>query len=867
MNHRFYWILAFIVSGSRSVLFAQIPLLVDQIAEGRSDSWVELSWRIDAGERALESGLIHLAEHIFRSVLENGSELSDGEVPELKMALARCLIAQKRYASAQSQLEDLSVEWQSSRQALYRAICVYGQDLGGTEVFRSALAKVDPKDLSSDDLPWYSLLEGLEAEMDERPSRAIKAFEQAMRQAQSPMLRAHFESLVFQQKLRLGTVDEDLVRQLEANLNQYQGEDTAYSFTREYAVALHQLERNDEAIAILNRELADPKGRYRTAEREQLRLLKAMIQGVESEAGRLTLKELIRNGQNSPAMGVALHLLARSSDSNEDLLSFLNRMIDRPDPHILIGQMLYMRIQLMLSGSGKMSEAVEDAKLLLEHFPGFSEIEGVYRLLAYASLKHDPPRYRAAADFLLQLRDRSESDEKSVELNRLIGDCYFLNKDYANAVGFYKVAWGIDHRPTDLGPLFLRLISAQVRAGEIEDALQSINEAEFRRVIRPMDRWRAEWNVAQTLKAQGDFKQALQRVRTLLKESGSGVPPALDIRLCWLEAYLSLELKELEGLNERIGRLLSRLESLPQGTVAPEEALLLKTEILLLHSRVLIDTGDSEAGIRGLSGLREEFGTTAAAQRAYLIEAAYHGRLGDYSSAESQLRKLAEEYPKSPLAPRALFEVALYLEGRGAEFYSQALISYNNLLERYPSDPLYYVARLKQGNLLRRMNDFAGAQIIYESLINRFPAHEMRYISELSRVDCRLALSGSESENQEDIIADLKRLLDLPNLPPDFQAEAAYKWAFVLLRNDFAEEAKEVFSLSTARFLLDGRQAMKLGASGRYWVARSILELGKILEEEGSPAEARRLYRKIVAYNLPGRNIANARVGRLTNTE
>lgn len=847
-------------------LSAQVPLTADRIAERGEGEQIELNWRIDAGERALESGLANLAETIFRSVLENASELSSEELSELNISLAKSLIAQKRFVAARAQLEATPEKERSSRQKLYLAIAIYGE--GGPRIdkdaFFTVLGDVKVDELPRADLPWHSMLEGLKAELDGKPNLAAKTFERAASQAESPMLRSHFESLAMRHKLLAGEADEALAAELGAKLNKFQGQAAAYPFVREYAVALNRLGRSAEAIGALDRELANTAAGYSIGEREQLRLLKGIILGADSVTGRAALKELIRNGKTRTAMGIALQLLARTPDQDDDFLQFLSVMITRTERHPLLGQMLYLRSQLALKGADMMSVAVEDAETLLEQFPGFSEITSVYRLLAYASLKREPPQYRAAADFLVQLRDQSQNSEELVELNRLIGDCYFLNGDYVNAVDFYEAARSRDLSLTHDGELFLRLISAQVRAGEIEDALQLIDEADFSGNVDRTDRWKAEWNVAQTLQAGGDVERALERVRSLLEETASGVHPALDIRLCWLEAYLSLEVKEVEGLVDRVSRLLSRLDSLPEGALNAEDALLLKTEILLLRGNVLIRAGDANAGMAELSELRNNFAATAAAQRSYLLEASYHGLVGDFSAAQETLTALAESYSESPLAPQALFEAALYCERRGAEFYPQAVVLHNNLAERYPSDSLYYFARLKQGNLLRSMNDFPGAQIVYENLINGYPAHQMRYIAELARADCMLALSGNESDELGDVIAALERLLDLPNLPLDFQTEAAYKWAFALLKSGATEQAKEVLSLSVS---LDGSEAVELGASGRYWLARSMLKLGEMLEEEDSLQEARILYRQMVAYNLPGRNIAISRVDRLINIE
>ena len=126
-----------------------------------------------------------------------------------------------------------------------------------------------------------------------------------------------------------------------------------------------------------------------------------------------------------------------------------------------------------------------------------------------------------------------------------------------------------------------------------------------------------------------------------------------------------------------------------------------------------------------------------------------------------------------------------------------------------------------------------------------------------------LAFAKSAEGQLKDVAMALERMIDLPNLPVDFQAEVGYKWGFALLQRDALKEAQEVFMLMAGRFLLDGENATRLGVTGRYWMSRAMLELGSLLEEAGELAEARRVYRKMVAYNLPGRTIAQSRADRL----
>ena len=868
-----FLLLALSALGPGLWLNGQVPLVSDRIAEVELEDTIEWAWQVAAAERAQAAGLASLAETIYRRLLLREETVNSAQSASLKLGLAKALIAQGRYVAARRQLESVAEDLRDARHGLYWAISIYGK--GGPridfEAFRPALARVDPEELPPGDLAWFSFLEGLDAESRGDLEEAQAAFNEAARLAETDPLRWHFESLALRQEILNGPADELMVPELSARLRSLEGEAAAFPFVREYAVLLHRLGRSAEAVDSIDRELDNNSAGYAMRQREQLRLLKGLISGADSETGRAALKELIRSGESRDLMGIALQLLARAPEGDEDLFEFLKVMISQTEPHPLLGQMYYLRGQLALrfpDDPEMVALAERYARTLLDQFPGLSSVTNVYRLLAFAALNREPPQYRTAADFLIQLRDQTENPADLVILNQLIGDCYFLNGDFTNAVDFYTVARNRQLSPESNPELFMRLVTAQVRSGAVEAAMQLIDEADFAGNISQQNRWRAEWNVAQALQAAGSIERALRRVRLLLEEPGTGsVDALLDIRLRWLEAYLSLEAGSIEGVQERISGLLARLDSLPQGELSEAAFELLLTEIRLLRGNALIRSGDSSAGIAELEVLREQYADTAAAQRSYLIEAAYHGEVEAFEKAQNTLVKLVEENPESHLAPQALYEAALYCERRGVERYRDAIVLHNNLAEEYPDDPLYYYARLKQGNLLRAMNEFADAQTVYENLINRYPAHQLRYLAELSRADCLLALAGNEPGELADAISQLERLLDLPNLPLNFQAEASYKWAFALGRTGRTKKAKEVLSMGIAYLLPEPARADQLGASGRYWLARSMLRLGAILEEEASNEEARRMYRNIILHNLPGRNIAISRIDDLTSED
>jgi hypothetical protein len=848
-------------------VWAEVPLLQERQYADDPAALLALECKSDAADQALQSGLVVVAEDLYRELLAV-SPIAEVSAAEVRVSLAAALIAQQRFEAAGAVLEEIPAVERSDVFYLYRAVGAYG-DGANVDVahLNAALERVSVDRLSSVHRPWFYLLQGLSAELGGQAALATAAFEQALAVTSTEAQQAFFASLILRQEMLKSPADESLAAEIRVQLERLQGTAAAYPYAREYAILLYSMGRVEEALAVLDRELANARAGYGSREREQLFLLKGMLLGGDSAEGRAALRELVRSGQSREVMAIALQLLVRYAREPAELAAFLNEMIARSEPHLLLGQMYYVRSQIALANdqADAIALAEADAQLLLEQFPGLSEITNVYRLLAYAALQRSPPQYRTAADILIQLRDQASDPTQLQALNRWIGDCYFLNEDYRNAVDFYQAARGALEGD---GSLFLRLITAELRNGQIDAALQHLDEATFAGRVSLVDRWRAEWNVAQALQATGALQQALQRVRVLLKNDSQGaVPTALDLRLRWLEARLSLVAEEVDGLGGRVNGLLLRIESLPEGTFSPAEAHLLWTEVLLLQADVLIRSGDSTAGLKVLTRLRNEFTQSAAAERSYLTEANYLAGISDFEAAQAALVQLASIYPNSELAPQALYEAALYCERRGAEYFADAFGVYHDLIKRYALDPLCFFARLKRGDLLRQMNDFAGAQIIYEDLINTFPGHPRRYLAELSRADCMLALAQADGAQLSDVALALERLVDMPGLPVDFQVEAGYKWAFALMQRDARSQAQTVLTLVLGRFLLDGDAATRLGPTGRYWMSRALLDLGGLLEQGGELAEARRLYRKMVAYNLPGRHLAQSRVKRLPIVE
>lgn len=848
---------------SVSAVHGQAPLTSEQANDLSTEQRLLLEWKEDAADRLLKSGLSGLAEDLYRDLLQL-PELGLQETVKLQLQLAKALIAQRQFMTARAVLEGIPADSKTTAYHLYMAISAYGNGRKvDTALLKSSLGKVEETELAPEDIAWFYLLKGLAAEISGKSQAVATAFEQARAAALSETQRAFFDGLILREELLRAPPSESLIKNISNRWMRLSGTAEAYPFVRQYAVILYNQRKVEEAVEVINQELAAVGSGYDNRQREQLLLLKGVLYGVNTLSGRDTLRALLREGSNREVMATALQLLANASDpaSKAELADFLNVLIAQDNPHPLLGQLYYLRSQLALE-RGETSVAEADAKLLLEQFPGLSTITNVYRLLAYAALQRKPPQYRSAADFLIQMRDQAEFPEDRRRINRLIGDCYFLNADYLNAVDFYQSAQNKNGDIEQNRALFLPLVTAAARSGQIDLALKQIDEADFEASIPIADQWQAEWNVALALQANGQLEAALARVRSLLSNPDNrSVPTSLDLRLRWLEVRLALLLGESAGLKSRVDALFRRIESIPEGALEQSELELLRTEVLLLKADFLIRTGESTAGIELLELLRTDFAESSAAEHSYLIEANYHASAGDFKAAQETLLNLATVYESSSLAPQALYEAGIYCERLGPDQFPRAVRIFDDLTERFPGNPLYFFARLRQGDLLRQMNDFAGAQIIYENLIHSFPEHPRRYLAELSRAECMLALAKEDASQLQNAAMKLERLIDIKNLPVDFQIEVGFKWGFALQQSGARKRAQEAFSLIYSRFLLDDET--QIGVTGRYWMSRLLLELGSCLEADGELVEARRIYRKMVAYNLPGRNLAQSRANRL----
>jgi TolA-binding protein len=408
-------------------------------------------------------------------------------------------------------------------------------------------------------------------------------------------------------------------------------------------------------------------------------------------------------------------------------------------------------------------------------------------------------------------------------------------------------------------------VLAEIRADRLEVAAKLLDEATADAGFDPVNRWQAEWNLVKAMQVQGQGDSAFARVERLLANGAQNVPAELRIQLMWLRAKLSFDNSRLEAALRQTDELLAQAGKLegPLRTNVTSMAQLLKAQALLALGR------DAE-GYAVLDKLRTDLHSTEAAQYSYLVQAGHLTQNGDLAGAQRVLISFVDtaEYTQSEYAPLALYQAALVLEQQGLDRHlREANDRLERLITKYPRDDLVFYARLKQGDLLRKLNDFPNARLVYEFLVNNYAGHPDELLAQLALADSLFAQGANSLANYESASAIFERLRDLPAAPVDLRVEAGYKWGTALAKRGQTAKAQTVFWSVVQGFLLDANQAIKLGAKGRWWISRSLLELGQIHEDAGRLDEAQQAYQLVIENKLSGVALAQSKLARFRPPE
>ncbi len=844
---------------------SEAPLL--SVAESTGDSL--LSWRLRreiAAIDAMREGLPHLADQLAKQVLAMAEIPAESRESMLLVRLESLLILGQPAEALELLNRNNSLRTPLA-QAL-QAIALF--QTGRSEEAKPLLRRLQRQDLPPRVQPLLHLLEGF-FQLRDNDNRAVESFAQARQSAVDEKQRTLIDLFIRRAQLLEGKTALSDIPDLRRAMRDFSGQRAGFEAARLLAVSLHQAGKTEEALTVLRSQLQMP-GILEADLLSHFYLLIGLLAGEQSSEGREALQNLLRQSSDRQLLQNALALLViglADPPGQERLQRFLSNLIERNPTHPIMDELLAIRARLFLQ-AGDFVSAEADARALLDRFPASRLRRQTLWLLAQIAWQRNPPQYRTAVDTLNRLREETDEPRERYEITLLMADCSFLNGDYAGAA----VAYGMVQQEApaeDFGKIILQRTLAELRAGHLELIEPILQEARLRPELQPVELWKAEWNYLIALKAGGRGAQALQHLRRLLADLPPNRADPLRLRLLWLEGRLAVDSQQAEGVPEKMDALLQILQSPEAAGLDPLLLSQIANRARLLKGEALMQSAQPEAALAIFEQIRILAPQSESAVLTYLLEARHFAGVGRFVDAQQRLIALADTRPDARQAPVALWEAALLAEQRGVNStYLEAIGLLERLATKYSQHPLVFYARMKQGDISRKLNDFPAALVVYEAVIRQFAQHPDRPNAELSRADCYFALSNQNPVRLEDALASYERLFDWDGISADVRAEAGFKWGYVTEKINPAR-AREIYWMAADLLLPLVENPVSHGVNrlttGRYWLARSLLQMAELSEKEKIFSEARRAYEILVTRQLPGADLAKIHLERMSNPE
>ena len=839
-------------------LLTAVPL-VEEVDLGGERAENQRLWREAAADNALRSGLASIAIDLYDELLVD----ADGEATkthEMELNRISAFIALGRMDDAERALENYRGS-PNSRVTLRQALVRYFRgDYGDAE---DGLDQINSEDLKEYDLAWYYLLLGLiekRAENEEGDSLLNRARLLSV----SPEQSSQVDLIIYRSLLLDGEpLDEDELEDLKQQMDEglAAGGRAGYQFAKSFAIALYLADRFGEAT----QSVRDILPRIVEADydlRDELLLLLGIIAGYDSPIGANAFRELVSSGVVTELRLRALRELVSVASSDEeidDFLDFTGGLNQGQFPTELADQVLYNRAQLLYQ-KGDYEASGAECESLLQRNPDVELRESSIRLLVLIAFQRQ--RYRTASGLLIELSNLVTDVNERNQLQLLVADCFFQAGDYGDAAESYGLA--IQQEGVNRGSILFQWVLADIRAGNLEEAGRHMEGFKGDDTLDPVQKWRALWNYLTALNASGQQREAFDVLNSWLTQDARDVLPVeLWIRLLWFRCQLSLQTGNFQATPVLAGEVYAGLTA-AEGEIEPSLGIRVSTLTNVLEGQALIFAGREQEGLELMETVRRDFPSTRAAVQTYLEEARYYASQNLLVDAQRRMIELADLYPLSELTPVALYEAALYALNRGTDATRlEANQILNRLAENHAEHPLVFYSRLHQGNLLRRFNDFGGAEVVFDRLLVDFPDHKDRPIVEMAQAECILAQTDTSQARLDQAIGRFERLAELPELPIDLRVEASWKWAFSYERRQNPDRVIEIYWLAIYQFLLDDDQSQELGPTGRYWMSKIIISLGEALEEQEDFDSARRVYSFIGDFGLPFNSLAEGKLSRL----
>jgi TolA-binding protein len=229
-------------------------------------------------------------------------------------------------------------------------------------------------------------------------------------------------------------------------------------------------------------------------------------------------------------------------------------------------------------------------------------------------------------------------------------------------------------------------------------------------------------------------------------------------------------------------------------------------------------------------------------------------RRGDYLNARGQFGTVAEKFPDSPLAEKAIFlsGQAMARSLNPAEM-EEAIEVFEQVVKS--GGPLSLRARLAQASLLNALKRPKEALGVLDRVLESSPDPSLRYAVIVEKGDTLFSQGAQDPESYKAAIATWRQISDEPNAPKVWSHQALAKMGAAYEKLGNTDAALDcyygVFS-----------QGQK-GGPEYFWFYRAGFDAGRLLESQRLWKEAIAVYEKIGSVEGPRAEEARERVNRL----
>jgi predicted negative regulator of RcsB-dependent stress response len=235
--------------------------------------------------------------------------------------------------------------------------------------------------------------------------------------------------------------------------------------------------------------------------------------------------------------------------------------------------------------------------------------------------------------------------------------------------------------------------------------------------------------------------------------------------------------------------------------------------------------------------------------------AAVRMKLGQVYFQREDFLNAQEQFETVSRAENTFTETALYLAGQCAmklisnEALNHSLELFGKVAER--KGALEAHARLQQAIIKSKLGAGDDAVKIYDSLLSapKPPEPDVRYAALIGKGDNLVVLGKKDPKQTEDALAAYDQLLAIPEAPPVWRNQAAYKRGKALQQLDRNDEALALF--------YDILDRSTTGHRETFWYAKAGFDAAGILEAQQQWKNAIGIYEKMA--KLPGPHAEQAK--------